>query len=179
MDSLFTMYLPDHYFAETEDITREGIIGTYVHGNEPAHHVPYLYNFAGAPWKTQELIRRILPLQYKPTPDGLGGNDDCGQMSAWYIFSALGFYPVAPGSGSYEIGSPIIHHAVLPLENGRQLRITVQHQSEKNIYVKQVLVNGKPIAGTSIAHDDLMQGGEIVFVMTDKKTAQRLAEKLN
>lgn len=179
MDSLFTMYLPDHYFAETEDITREGIIGTYVHGNEPAHHVPYLYNFAGAPWKTQELIRRILPLQYKPTPDGLGGNDDCGQMSAWYIFSALGFYPVAPGSGSYEIGSPIIHHAVLPLENGRQLRITVQHQSEKNIYVKQVLVNGKPIAGTSITHDDLMQGGEIVFVMTDKKTAQQLAKKLN
>ncbi|MEP6713651.1 MAG: GH92 family glycosyl hydrolase, partial [Ferruginibacter sp.] len=91
MDSLFTMYLPDKYFAETEDITREGIIGTYVHGNEPAHHVAYLYNFADKAWKTQELVRKILHNQYKPTPDGLGGNDDCGQMSAWYIFSALGF----------------------------------------------------------------------------------------
>ncbi len=82
---------PDKYFAETEDITRDGIIGNYVHGNEPAHHVAYLYNFAGQPWKTQQRVRMILKNQYKPAPDGLGGNDDCGQMSAWYLFSTLGF----------------------------------------------------------------------------------------
>jgi predicted alpha-1,2-mannosidase len=168
MDSLFTMYLPDKYFAETEDITREGIIGTYVHGNEPAHHVAYLYNFAGKPWKTQELIRRILANQYKPTVDGLGGNDDCGQMSAWYIFSSLGFYPVAPGSDEYQIGSPIVNNAVFNLENGKQLKITVQNQSEKNMYVKTVLINGKALTGTAIKHADLMNGGEILFVMTNK-----------
>ena len=168
MDSLFTMYLPDKYFAETEDITRDGIIGTYVHGNEPAHHVAYLYNYAGKPWKTQELIRLILDHQYKPTPDGLGGNDDCGQMSAWYIFSALGFYPVAPGSAEYEIGSPIVNSAVINLENGKKLSINVQNQSVENKYVKSVFCNGKLIKGTSLNHSDIMNGGEIVFVMTNK-----------
>lgn len=168
MDSLFTMYLPDKYFAETEDITREGIIGTYVHGNEPAHHVPYLYNFSGAPWKTQELIRRILDNQYKPTVDGLGGNDDCGQMSAWYIFSALGFYPVAPGSTTYEIGSPIINAAVINLESGKQLKINVKNQSVTNKYVSAVTVNGRKIIGTALEHNDIMNGGEIVFMMSNK-----------
>jgi predicted alpha-1,2-mannosidase len=168
MDSLFSMYLPDKYFAETEDITREGIIGTYVHGNEPAHHVAYLYNFADAPWKTQALIRRILDNQYKPAVDGLGGNDDCGQMSAWYIFSALGFYPVAPGSDEYQIGSPIINKATIHLENGKTLNITVQNQSKDNQYVQKVLVNNKPIVGTTIRHTDIMNGGEFIFVMSNK-----------
>ncbi|MEO6582713.1 MAG: GH92 family glycosyl hydrolase [Ferruginibacter sp.] len=168
MDSLFTMYLPDKYFAETEDITREGIIGTYVHGNEPAHHVAYLYNFAGKPWKTQELIRKILHNQYKPTPDGLGGNDDCGQMSAWYIFSSLGFYPVAPGSDEYQIGSPIVNNATLTLENGHEFIITVQNQSEKNKFIKRLELNGKVLQGTVIKHNDIMNGGNLVFVMTDK-----------
>ena len=168
MDSLFTMYLPDKYFAETEDITREGIIGTYVHGNEPAHHVGYLYNFAGVPWKTQEIVRTILHNQYKPTPDGLGGNDDCGQMSAWYIFSALGFYPVTPGSDEYQIGSPVINSALIHLENGKQLKITVKTQSEENKYVKSVSVNGKPITGNALTHHDIVSGGEIIFVMSNK-----------
>ena len=168
MDSLFSMYLPDKYFAESEDITREGIIGTYVHGNEPAHHVPYLYNCSGAAWKTQALIRRILDHQYKPAVDGLGGNDDCGQMSAWYIFSTLGFYPVAPGSVEYEIGSPIINSAILQLENGRQLKIIVKNQSVANKYVASVTVNGKKIPGTAISHSDIMGGGEIVFSMKSK-----------
>ncbi|MGN6353828.1 MAG: GH92 family glycosyl hydrolase, partial [Parafilimonas sp.] len=113
LDSLFTMHLPDEFFAETEDITRDGIIGNYVHGNEPSHHVAYLYNFAGVPWKTQERVRMILQKQYHTGPDGLGGNDDCGQMSAWYIFTTLGFYPVAPGSGQYSLGSPAIDDAIL------------------------------------------------------------------
>jgi len=166
LDSLFTMYFPDNYFAETEDITREGIIGTYVHGNEPAHHVAYLYNFAGKPWKTQELVRKILDHQYKPTTDGLGGNDDCGQMSAWYIFSALGFYPVSPGNNEYQLGSPIINEAVIHLESGKKLTITVKNQSAANKYVKAVLVNGKKITGTAISYADIINGGEIVFILS-------------
>ena len=139
-----------------------------MHGNEPAHHVAYLYNFADKPWKTQETIRHILSNQYKPTPDGLGGNDDCGQMSAWYIFSSLGFYPVAPGSDEYQIGSPIVNKATLNLENGNQLIITVQNQSENNKYVKSITINGVFISGTSIKHSDIINGGEIVFVMSNK-----------
>ena len=130
LDELFTMHLPDEFFAETEDITREGIIGNYVHGNEPAHHAAYLYNWTDSPWKTQERVRMILKNQYKPTPDGLGGNDDCGQMSAWYLFTALGFYPVAPGSGQYSLGSPVVKTATINLENGRKLTIEACNQSE-------------------------------------------------
>lgn len=168
LDSLFTMYLPDKFFAETEDITREGIIGNYVHGNEPAHHVAYLYNWAGAPWKTQDRVRMILKKQYQPTPDGLGGNDDCGQMSAWYIFSALGFYPVAPGSDVYVLGSPAIVEATINLENGKTFKVKTQNQSDRNVYVQKIQLNGKPLTTTFIRHADIMQGGEIVFVMGSK-----------
>ncbi len=168
LDSLFSMYLPDKYFAETEDITREGIIGTYVHGNEPAHHVAYLYNFADAPKKTQAMVRKILANQYKPTVDGLGGNDDCGQMSAWYIFSALGFYPVAPGSDEYQIGSPIINAATLNLENGKTFKITVENQSEANKYIGTIFLNGRLFAGKTLKHSDIMNGGALKFVMKDK-----------
>ncbi|MDQ2753576.1 MAG: GH92 family glycosyl hydrolase, partial [Bacteroidota bacterium] len=128
LDSLFTMPLPDKYFAETEDITREGIIGNYVHGNEPSHHIAYLYDFTDEPWKTQAIVRKILPMQYKPTPDGLGGNDDTGQMSAWYIFSALGFYPVAPASDEYWLGSPSVDEAILSLDNGHKFTIQAANQ---------------------------------------------------
>jgi predicted alpha-1,2-mannosidase len=168
LDSLFTMYLPDKYFAETEDITRDGIIGTYVHGNEPAHHVAYLYNFAGQLWKTQERVRMILKNQYKPAPDGLGGNDDCGQMSAWYLFSTLGFYPVAPGSTTYQLGSPAIDKAVLQLENKKTFTVEAIHQSDKNVYVQKVLLNGKQLEQPVITHDDIMKGGTLTFYMTNK-----------
>ena len=120
LDSLFTMYMPDKYFAETEDITREGILGCYVHGNEPSHHVAYLYNWAGEPWKTQFQIHRIVDKMYVNKPDGLCGNDDCGQMSAWYILSSLGFYPVCPGSNQYIIGSPCVSEAIIRLDNGKE-----------------------------------------------------------
>lgn len=165
LDSLFTMRLPDAFFAETEDITREGIIGGYVHGNEPAHHVAYLYNWTSQPWKTQAEVRNILKMQYHPTPDGLGGNDDCGQMSAWYILSALGFYPVAPGSTQYAIGSPIVYGAQLKLENGAIFTIRVINQSEKNIYVKKVLLNGKELKRMFFDHTDITNAGELVFYM--------------
>ncbi len=168
LDTLFAMHLPDKFFAETEDITREGIIGGYIHGNEPAHHIAYLYNWAGQPWKTQERIRQILRMQYKPTPDGLGGNDDCGQMSAWYLFSAMGFYPVSPGSADYSLGSPLVKKAVLTLENGKTFSIEAVNQSDKNVYVSKVLLNGKPLTQPVITHDELLAGGTLTFYMAAK-----------
>ena len=168
LDELFTMHLPDEFFADTEDITREGIIGNYVHGNEPAHHAAYLYNWTDSPWKTQERVRMILKHQYKPQPDGLGGNDDCGQMSAWYLFSALGFYPVAPGSGLYSLGSPVVKTAVISLENGKELTIEARNQSDKNVYVKSVTLNGKPIDRRYITYNEIAAGGKLVFQMEDK-----------
>lgn len=164
LDSLFTMELPDKYFANTEDISRDGIIGNYVHGNEPSHHVAYLYNWTNQPWKTQQRVRMILDAMYKPKPDGLGGNDDCGQMSTWYIFSALGFYPVAPGNASYALGSPLVKQATLNFENGKTLKIIAKNQSPKNVYVTKVELNGKPLQH-SITHGELMNGGELVFYM--------------
>ena len=168
LDSLFTMELPDKFFAETEDITRDGIIGNYVHGNEPSHHVAYLYNWTDQPWKTQERVRMILEKQYRPSPDGLGGNDDCGQMSAWYIFTALGFYPVAPGSNEYSLGSPAVDGAVLQLENGKTFAIEVKDQGEKNVYVKKVTLNGQPLTRRYITHEEIINGGKLVFYMSQK-----------
>ncbi|HEY8559151.1 MAG TPA: GH92 family glycosyl hydrolase [Pyrinomonadaceae bacterium] len=168
LDELFTMHLPDEFFAETEDITREGIIGNYVHGNEPSHHVAYLYNWTDEPHKAQERVRMILKNQYKPQPDGLGGNDDCGQMSAWFLFSSLGFYPVAPGGDQYSLGSPAIKTAVLKLENGKTLIIEAQNQSEKNVYVEKVALNGREITRKFITHAEIMNGGKLVFVMSGK-----------
>lgn len=169
LDSLFTMYLPDKYFAETEDITRDGIIGNYVHGNEPSHHVAYLYNWTDEPWKTQERVRMILPKMYVQRPDGLGGNDDCGQMSAWYIFSVLGFYPVAPGSDQYSLGSPSVTAASLQLENGKTFAIETIGQGDKNVYVKKVLLNGLPLNRLYITHDEIMAGGTLRFYLSSKK----------
>jgi len=168
LDELFTMHLSDEFFADTEDITREGIIGGYVHGNEPAHHVAYLYNWAGQPWKTQSQIRHILEMQYKATPDGLGGNDDTGQMSAWYILSSLGFYPVAPGSEDYAIGSPAVDYAVLNLENGKTFEIEAIDQSPQNVYVQKILLNGKEIKNFTLKHSDIIKGGKLSFYMSGK-----------
>ncbi len=166
LDSLFTMALPDRYFAETEDITRDGIIGNYVHGNEPSHHVPYLFDFAGAPRKTQYWVRYIMEAMYRPVPDGLGGNDDCGQMSAWYIFSALGFYPVAPGSDRYYLGSPLVKEAAINTGNGKQFKIITVNQSPENVYVKKTELNGKKLDRLWITHGEIMNGGKLVFYMS-------------
>lgn len=166
LDSLFTMHLPDEFFAQTEDITREGIIGNYVHGNEPAHHVAYLYNLVGQPRKAQERIRMILSHQYDNGADGLRGNDDCGQMSAWYLFSSLGFYPVAPGSEEYWIGSPLVHEAVLSLENGKTFTVESVNPGPQNVHVQKILLNGKPLNGFRLKHSDIVKGGKIQFFMT-------------
>jgi predicted alpha-1,2-mannosidase len=169
LDELFTMHLPDSFFAETEDVTREGIIGGYVHGNEPSHQAAYLYNWTDEPWKTQERVRMILKKQYQPAPDGLGGNDDCGQMSAWYLFSALGFYPVAPASGQYQLGSPSVKTAVLHLENGKTLTIEAKDQSSENVYVKKVVLNGRILDRRYVTFDDITRGGRLVFYMSNSK----------
>lgn len=168
LDSLFSMELPDKYFAETEDITREGIIGNYVHGNEPSHHVAYLYNWTPQAWKTQERVRMILQRMYHPGPDGLSGNDDAGQMSAWYLFSALGFYPVAPGSPEYALGSPSVREARLQLPEGKSLHIIARNQSPKHVYVRSVTLNGRMLTRPFLTHEELMQGGTLVFEMSTR-----------
>jgi predicted alpha-1,2-mannosidase len=168
LDSLFNMHLPDKYFENTEDITREGIIGNYVHGNEPSHHVVYLYNWTNSPWKAQDKIRMILKKMYRNGADGLGGNDDFGQMSAWYIFSSLGFYPVAPGSDKYALGSPLVENAVFNLENGKTFEVKTVNQSDKNVFVSKVLLNGKELSKPFLKHTDVINGGKITFYMSSK-----------
>ena len=168
LDSLFTMELGDEYIDKTEDITRDGIIGNYVHGNEPGHHIPYLYNSTASPWKTQERVRMILDTMYGPGEDGLCGNDDAGQMSAWYIFSALGFYPVCPGSDRYEIGSPSVVSADVDLGNGKVLKIRTTGQGRKSIYVQKVELNGILLDRSYLLHSELAAGGELHFHLGDR-----------
>ncbi|SEH07577.1 Glycosyl hydrolase family 92 [Candidatus Venteria ishoeyi] len=168
LDSLFTMQLDDKYIAHNEDITRDGIIGNYVHGNEPGHHIPYLYNWTGHDWKTQERVRMIMETMYGNKADGLCGNDDAGQMSAWYVFSALGFYPVCPGSGKYAIGSPLVKNATVNLENGKSFQIKTKNQSQENVYISKIILNGKELKRNYILHSEIVRGGEIIFNMTNK-----------
>lgn len=172
LDSLFTMHLDDNHFAETEDVTRVGLIGNYVHGNEPSHHVPYLYNWTSQPWKTQERVHQVVNTMYKNKPDGLCGNDDCGQMSAWYIFSVLGFYPVCPGSTQYALGSPCMQEALISLPGKKKLTITALNYSAENRYVSGVSFNGKNLKHPFIDHRELVEGGELVFRM-DSVPSQR------
>jgi predicted alpha-1,2-mannosidase len=168
LDSLFNVKLDEKHFGESEDLSAAGIIGNYVHGNEPSHHVPYLYVFSGAPYKTQERIHQIVNTLYRNATDGLCGNDDCGQMSAWYIFSSLGFYPVCPGSNEYVIGSPSVDKATLNFENGKQFVITAQNLSDKNIYIQQIKLNGTVYNKYIINHQDIINGGSLEFVMGAK-----------
>lgn len=168
LDEIFTTEIEEKYIEKNEDITRDGIIGNYVHGNEPGHHIPYLYNFTNDAWKTQERVRMIMRKMYSAEEDGLCGNDDAGQMSAWYVFSALGFYPVLPGSDEYQIGSPFVKSAKINLENGKTLAIRTENQSEKNVYVTKVTVNGKEIKNHILKHSDIASGVEIIFTMSDK-----------
>lgn len=168
LDSLFTMEIDDEHFAHTEDITRDGIIGNYVHGNEPGHHIPYLYNWTHQAWKTQERVRHIMQTMYSNTPDGLCGNDDAGQMSAWYIFSALGFYPVCPGSEQYATGSPLVKSATLHFESGKKLNIMVKNQNPQNVYVQKITFNGEEIKNYQLLHRQLIKGGHLTFYMSDE-----------
>jgi predicted alpha-1,2-mannosidase len=168
LDSLFTMSLPDRYFANTEDIMRSGIIGNYVHGNEPSHHIPYFYNFTTQPWKTQAATRMILREQYSLNSEGMGGNDDCGQMSAWYLFSALGLYPFAPGSPDYQLTAPLVKDATLQLDNGQTLRIRTLNNSDQNVYIQKVSFNGQQLQQPVLSHQELIKGGELLFELGPK-----------
>lgn len=177
LDELFTMYVPDKFFAETEDVTREGMLGGYVHGNEPSHHIPYLYMWTSQPWKTQLRVREVMNKMYRNHLDGLCGNDDCGQMSAWYIFSAMGFYPVCPASGQYVFGAPYLPENILHLQNGNTLTIKALNVSDQNCYIQSVTLNGKPLHTAYITYEQIVAGGELVFTMGSKPNKKWFTEK--
>ena len=145
-----------------------GMIGQYAHGNEPSHHVAYLFNYAGEHWKTQDMVRRIITTTYSTEPDGYCGNEDCGQMSAWLVFSSIGLYPVNPASGIYSITSPLLEEATINLENGQKFIISTENQSEQNKYIQAISLNGKTYNKLTITHQQIMDGGELHFVLGSK-----------
>lgn len=159
MDALFEMHLPKEYYEKNEDITEEGLVGGYVHGNEPSHHIPYLYAWTSQPWKTQYWTREIINRMYRNDIDGLSGNDDCGQMSAWYMFTVLGFYPVCPGTDQYVLGAPYFSYLKFKLPNGNVLEIKAPDVSDTNRYVQSLYINGKKYDKLYITHDELLKGG--------------------
>lgn len=163
LDQVFDAKIDPKIFAHMEDIT--GLIGWYAHGNEPSHHVAYLYAYAGQPWRTQARLQQIMASQYKPTPDGLAGNDDLGQMSAWYVFTALGFYPVAPGSNQYILGRPFVKRATVNLPDGKRFTVVADTLDDAHPYVGAVTLDGKPLEHTWITHEEIMAGGELRFSM--------------
>ena len=174
LDSLFTMHLPAEFFAQTEDVTEEGLLGGYVHGNEPSHHIPFLYAWTSQPWKTQYWQREIMNKMYRNNIDGLCGNDDCGQMSAWYILSSMGFYPVCPGTDQYVLGAPYLPYIKVMLENGKTFEVKADKVSDKNRYVKSVKLNGKPYTKGFITQQDIMDGGTLTFEMTSSPNKKRV-----
>lgn len=165
LDSMFTYETTD---KSKLPIFSTGMIGQYAHGNEPGHHVIYLYNRIKQPWKTQQYAAQVMHTLYKNMPDGICGNEDCGQMSSWYVFSAMGFYPVDPISGQYEIGSPIFPEVKMYLANGKTFVVRAENVSDENIYIQSVTVNGQPYNKSYITHEMIMQGDTIHFVMGNK-----------
>ena len=165
LDSLFTYDLPED-IPGAHDI--QGRIGAYWHGNEPCHHVAYLYNYLGEGWKCQKVVREIIDRFYGDQPGSLCGNDDCGQMSAWYIFNCMGFYPVAPSSGYYNIGSPALPSISVTMSNGKKINVTTKGWSKKAVYVGKVFVDGKQYTKSYLAWDDVKNGIDIQFVMSEK-----------
>ena len=171
LDTLFREPLAPEYYADNEDIEASCLIGGYVHGNEPSHHIPYLFRWTSKPWLTAYWLREIMERMYIPRRDGLGGNDDCGQMSAWYVFSAMGFYPVCPGSGEYVIGAPFIPELSLRLDGGATFTVKAPNVSSKNRYVKSVKLNGKPYRNRTLIREDILRGGILEFEMTSRPRA--------
>lgn len=163
LDDVFEAKVDPSIFAHMEDIT--GLIGWYAHGNEPSHHVAYLYAHAGQPWRTQARLKQIMDTQYAARPDGLAGNDDLGQMSAWYVFTALGFYPVTPGSNQYIIGRPFLPQATLNLPDGKRFRIVADGLDAAHTYVGSVSLNGMPLDRAYVTHQEIVAGGELRFTM--------------
>lgn len=164
LDEFFTLN------AKPDDVNgnASGFIGQYAHGNEPSHHITYLYNYAGEPWKTQYYAAKVMKEQFTDQPSGYSGNEDCGQMSAWYLFSAMGFYPVNPANGIYCLGSPQLPKCTINLENGKIFAISTKNSSDENIYIQKIYLNGKPYNKLYIRHSDIMNGGTMEFVMGNK-----------
>lgn len=162
LDELFTV---ESAKSEGASADISGLIGQYAHGNEPGHHTTYLYAFVGQQWKTARLVRKILTTLYSDQPDGLSGNEDCGQMSAWYVFSAMGIYPVNPAAGVYVFGSPIVDEATIALPGDKSFTIVARNNSPDNIYIQSAELNGKPYGKSFITHPDIVAGGELTFVM--------------
>ncbi|MGB3064705.1 GH92 family glycosyl hydrolase [Sphingobacterium thalpophilum] len=165
LDSMFTVHPVD---SSKLPIFSTGMIGQYAHGNEPSHHALYLFNAVEEPWKTQHYAAQVMETLYLNNPSGLSGNDDCGQMSAWYVFSALGFYPVDPVSGRYEIGTPIFPYSELKLANGKKFTVKANRVNKSNIYIRSVTINGKPLETSYITHEQIMSGANLVFEMSNK-----------
>lgn len=166
LDSMFTVGPKEN---EELPLFSTGMIGQYAHGNEPSHHVIYLYNKVGQPWKTAKYAHEVLTKLYKNTPDGLCGNEDMGQMSAWYVLSAMGFYPVNPVSGQYEIGSPLFNQVKISLPEGKAFTLTVKNLSDENIYVKSVTIDGKPWNKSYITHQQIIDGANVELEMTSEE----------
>ena len=173
LDKLFSMELPKKYYEKNEDITADCLLGGYVHGNEPSHHVPYLYAWTSQPWKTQYWLREILNRMYRNDINGLSGNDDCGQMSAWYLFSVMGFYPVCPGTDQYVLGAPYLPYVKVTLPNGKTLEIVAPKVSDKNRYVRSLKIDGNTYDKLYITHENLMKGGRWEFDMSAKPNKRR------
>ena len=161
MDRLFTLE-SDEMQLDVSDVT--GLMGQYAHGNEPSHHMAYLYNYVGQPWKTQELTRRLLHEMYAPTPEGIIGNEDCGQMSAWYVLSSLGFYQVEPAGGRYFFGSPLFDKAELRVRDG-VFTVIAHNNSAADKYIQRVKLNGEPYAKPYIGFEEIAAGGTLEFEM--------------
>lgn len=162
LDSLFTIS-SEQVEGASSDIS--GLIGQYAHGNEPSHHTTYLYAFAGKQWKTAELVREICKTMYTDQPDGLCGNEDCGQMSAWYVLSSVGIYPVNPAAGAYVFGSPLFDEVTLHLPEGKTFTIRTENNGRENIYIQSAALNGKPYTKSFITHKNILAGGTLTFVM--------------
>jgi len=169
-DAAFTQKLDSLFIVQgslgasaSPDIS--GLIGMYAHGNEPSHATTYLYAYAGQQWKTAEKVRQVLREMYKDQPDGISGNEDCGQMSAWYILSALGFYPVSPSSGAYVLGSPLVDKATIRLPQGKTFVVSVQNNGPQNLYIQSATLNGQPYANSYLLHRDIVAGGTLQLTM--------------
>ncbi len=173
LDRLFTMHLPEKYYEHNEDITEDCLVGGYVHGNEPSHHIPYLYAWTSQPWKTQYWLRDIMNRMYRNDIHGLGGNDDCGQMSAWYLFSVMGFYPVCPGSDQYVLGAPYLPYLKLTLPNGNVLEIKAPGVSDRNRYVRSFTIDGRKYDKLYVTHEDILKGGVWEFRMGSSPDRRR------
>jgi predicted alpha-1,2-mannosidase len=165
LDSLFAQS-SELLGEDTEDVT--GLIGQYAHGNEPSHHAAYLYNFVGKPEKTQFYTNKVINTLYQNSPEGLCGNEDCGQMSAWYVFSAMGFYPVNPVDGKYHIGSPQFNQVDMTLPNGNTFTVKANNVSDENIFIQSSKLNGEPFNRWFITYDEIQKGGILEFEMTNK-----------